>query len=80
VLDGTLIHPGYSESSESSNDAEGEAGAGDRSDSEEASSEYSESLKSSKGGLGARLRLPPAWRGKPLPLLPLPMVGWRRRE
>jgi hypothetical protein len=68
------------ESSESSDDAGGEAEADDRSDSEEPSSEYSESPKSSEGGLGARLRLPPARRGKPLPLLPLPMVGWRRRE
>jgi hypothetical protein len=48
------------ESSESLDDAVGEAGAGDRSYSEEASSEYSKSLKSSEGGLGARLRLPSA--------------------
>jgi hypothetical protein len=40
------------ESSESSDDATGDAGAGDRSYSEEASSEYSESPKSSEGGLG----------------------------
>jgi hypothetical protein len=49
------------ESSESSDDATGEVGAGDRSYSEEASSKYSESLKSSEGGLGACLRLPSAW-------------------
>jgi hypothetical protein len=65
------------ESSKSSDDAIGEAGAGDRSYSEEASSEYSELPKSSEGGLGARLRLPSVRRGKPLPLLPLPMVVWR---
>jgi hypothetical protein len=63
------------ESSESSDDARGEVGAGKRSDSEEASSEYSESSKSSEGGLGARLLLPSARRGQPRPLLPLPMVG-----
>jgi hypothetical protein len=60
------------ESSESSDDVGGEARASDRSDLEEASSEYSESLKSSEGGLEARLRFPPARRGKPLPLLPCP--------
>jgi hypothetical protein len=49
-------------------------------DPEETSSEYSESLKSSKGGLGVRLRLSPARRGEPRPLFPLPMVKWRRRE
>jgi hypothetical protein len=38
------------ESSKSSDDAGGEAGAGERSDSEEASSEYFESPKSSEGG------------------------------
>jgi hypothetical protein len=68
------------ESSESSDDAGGEVGAGERSDSEDASSEYSESPKSSEGGLGARLRLLSARRGQPRPLLPLPMVGWRKRE
>jgi hypothetical protein len=62
------------ESSESSDDATGDAGAGDRSYSEEASSEYSGSPKSSEGGLGGRLRLPSARQGHPLPLLPLPMV------
>jgi hypothetical protein len=46
------------ESSESSNDAMGGAGAGDRSYSEEAFFEHSESPKSSEGGLGGRLRLP----------------------
>jgi hypothetical protein len=46
------------ESSESSDDAGGETGAGDPSDSEEnSSSEYSESPKSSDGGVGSRLRL-----------------------
>jgi hypothetical protein len=45
------------ESSESSNDAMGDAGAGDRSYSEEASSEYSKSPKSSEGGLGGALAL-----------------------
>jgi hypothetical protein len=45
-------------SSESSDDAGGETGAGDPSDSEEnSSSEYSESPKSSDGGVGSRLRL-----------------------
>jgi hypothetical protein len=68
------------ESSESPNDARGEAGAGDRSNLEEASSEYSESSKSSEGGLRARLRLLPAWRGKPLPLLPISIVSWKGRE
>jgi hypothetical protein len=58
----------------------GYAGAGDRSYSEEASSEYSESPKSSEGGLGGRLRLPSACRGQPLPLLPLPMVWWKVRK
>jgi hypothetical protein len=65
------------ESFESSNDAGGEAGAGDQSYSEEAFSEYSESPKSSEGGLEARLRLPSTRRGKPLPL---PIVGWKGRE
>jgi hypothetical protein len=60
------------ESSESSDDATRDARAGDRSYSEETSSEYSESLKSSEGGLGGRLRFQSAWRGHPLPL---PMVG-----
>jgi hypothetical protein len=50
---------------------------GERSDSEDTSSE---SPKSSEGGLGARLRLLSPRRGHPQPLLPLPMVGWRRRE
>jgi hypothetical protein len=46
------------ESSESSDDAGGETGAGDPSDSEEnSSSEYSELPKSSDGGVGSRLRL-----------------------
>jgi hypothetical protein len=58
------------ESSESSEDAMGDAGAGERSYSEETSSEYSESPKSSEGGLGGgggRLRfLSARWR----PLLP----------
>jgi hypothetical protein len=45
------------ESFEFSDDAVGEAGAGERPDSEETSSECSESPKSSEGGLGARLRL-----------------------
>jgi hypothetical protein len=67
------------ESSESSDDTRGEAGAGERSDSEEASFEYSESPKSSEGGLGARLCLPSVRRGQPLPLLPLPH-GWLERE
>ena len=62
------------ESSESSDDATFDAGAGDRSYSEEASSEYSESPKSSEGVLGGHLRLSSARRGQPLPLLPLPMV------
>jgi hypothetical protein len=52
----------------------------DPSDLEETSFDYSESPKSSEGGLGARFRLSPARRGEPRPLLPLPMVGWRRRE
>jgi hypothetical protein len=52
----------------------GDAGASDRSYSKETSSKYSESPKSSEGGLGGRLRLPSARRGHPLPLLPLPMV------
>jgi hypothetical protein len=60
------------ESSESSDDPTGDAGVGDRSYSEEASSEYSESPKSSKGGLGGRLSLPSMRRGQPLPLLPYP--------
>jgi hypothetical protein len=42
--------------------------------SEEMSSKYSESPKSSEGGLGGRLRFPSARQGHPLPLLPLPMV------
>jgi hypothetical protein len=51
----------------------------DPSDSKEtSSSEYSESPKSSEGGLGSRFRLSPVWRGEPRPPLPLPMVGWRR--
>jgi hypothetical protein len=45
------------ESSESSDDATGEEGAGDRSYSEEASSEYYESPKSSEGRLGGALAL-----------------------
>jgi hypothetical protein len=46
------------ESSESSDDAGGETGVGDPSDSEEnSSSEYYESPKSSDGGVGSRLRL-----------------------
>jgi hypothetical protein len=58
------------ESSESSDDAGGETGAGDPSDSEEnSSSEYSESPKSSDGGVGSRLRL-----------LPLPMVEMKGEE
>jgi hypothetical protein len=44
------------EMSESSDESTGDAGAGDRSYSEETSSEYSESPKSSMGGLGGRLR------------------------
>ena len=40
------------ESFESSDDATGDAGAGERSYSEETSSEYSESPKSSEGGIG----------------------------
>jgi hypothetical protein len=44
------------ESYESSDDATGEAGVGDQSYSEEASSEYSDSTKSSEGGLGALLK------------------------
>jgi hypothetical protein len=51
-----------------------DTGASDRSYSKETSSEYSESPKSSEGGLGGRLRLLSARRGHPLPLLPLPMV------
>jgi hypothetical protein len=48
------------ESSEPSDDTEGEAGAGEPSNSEEnSSSEYSESPKSSEGGVGSRLRLSP---------------------
>jgi hypothetical protein len=43
------------EISESSDDTTRDAGAGDRSYSEEASSEYSESPKSSEGGLGGCL-------------------------
>jgi hypothetical protein len=62
------------ESSESSDDATGDAGAGHRSYLEEASSDYSESPKSSEGGLGGHLRFPLAWRDHPLPLLPLPMI------
>jgi hypothetical protein len=46
----------------------------------ETSSEYSESPKSSEGGLGGRFRLSPARRVEPRPLLPLPMVGWRRER
>jgi hypothetical protein len=68
------------ESTESSDDAGGEARAGERSDSEDTSSEYSESPKSSEGGLGARLRLLSPRRGQPRSLLPLPMVVWRRIE
>jgi hypothetical protein len=67
------------ESSESSDDAGGEARAGERSDSKEASSEYSESPKSSEGGLGARLRLPLARRGQPRPL-PASTHGWLEKE
>jgi hypothetical protein len=62
------------ESSDSSNDAMGDAGAGDLSYSEDASSEYSESPKSFEGRLEGRLRFPSARRGQLLPLLPLPMV------
>ena len=58
------------ESSESSDDVEGETGAGDPSDSlENSSSEYSESPKSPDGGVGSRLRL-----------LPLPMAEADRKE
>jgi hypothetical protein len=66
--------------SESSDDATREAGVGDRSYSEEASSEYSESPKTSEGGHGACLCLASARRGQLLPLLPLPMVGWKGSE
>jgi hypothetical protein len=52
------------ESSESLVDAR-EAGASERPDSEDASSEYFESPKTSEGGLGAHLRLLSARRGKP---------------
>jgi hypothetical protein len=45
------------ESSESSDNVTGDAGAGDRSYLEDASSDYSESPKCSKGGLGVRLHL-----------------------
>jgi hypothetical protein len=45
------------ESSESTDDATGDVGAGDRPYLEEASSEYSESPKSSEGGLGGALAL-----------------------
>jgi hypothetical protein len=62
------------ESSESSDDATGDAGAGDRSYSEETSSEYSDSPKSSEGGLRGRLCFPSAQQGHSLLLLPLPMV------
>jgi hypothetical protein len=51
------------------------------SDSEENySSEYSESPKSSEGGLGSRFRLSPEWCDELPPVLFLPMVGWKRRE
>jgi hypothetical protein len=46
--------------SEAANDADMAAPLGDRSYSEEAFSEYSESPKSLEGGLGALLRLPSA--------------------
>jgi hypothetical protein len=52
------------ESSESLVDAR-EAGASERPDSEDASSEYFESPKTFEGGLGAHLRLLSARRGKP---------------
>jgi hypothetical protein len=74
VLHARAVVDSPMESSELSNNATGDAGAGDQSYSEETSSEYYESPKSSEGGLGGRLRLPSVWRGHPLPLLPLPMV------
>jgi hypothetical protein len=63
------------ESSESSDDARGEVYTSDPSDSEENSSfEYSESLKSSEGGVGSRFRLSPEWCDELPPFLLLPMV------
>ena len=63
------------ESSESSDDARGEAWTGDPSDSEEnSSSEYSESPKSSEGGVGSGFRLLPEWCDQLLLFLLLPMV------
>jgi hypothetical protein len=68
------------ESSESSDDDGGEARVGERSDSEDTSSKYSESPKSSEGGLRAHLHLLSPRQGQPRPLLRLAMVCWRRRE
>jgi hypothetical protein len=63
------------ESSESSDDAGGEAWTGDPSDSEENSSyEYSKSSKSSEGGVGSRFRLSLEWCEELPPFLLLPMV------
>jgi hypothetical protein len=53
----------------------GEARTSEPSDSEEnSSSEYSESPKSSEGGVGSRFRLSPEWCEELPPLLLLPMV------
>jgi hypothetical protein len=69
------------ESSESLDDAGGKVGAGEPSDSEEnSSSEYSESPKSSEGGVGSHLRLSPEWCEEPPPFLLLPMVEWKEEE
>jgi hypothetical protein len=59
----------------------GEVGAGEPSDSEEnSSSEYSELLKSSEGGVGSRLRLSPERGEELLPFLFLPMVERKEEE
>jgi hypothetical protein len=63
------------ESSELSDNAGGEAWTGEPLDSEEnSSSEYSESPKSSEGGVGSRFRLSPEWCEELPPFLLLPMV------
>jgi hypothetical protein len=47
---------------------------------ENSSSEYSESPKSSEGGVGSRLRLSPEWCEEPLPFLLLPIVERKEEE